>query len=165
MPAGPDSNGVFTRLTWTGNGATLNAVDGNSADITFNTVSVTAPVSVVAGVVPGSLKGVSHIDIKYNTEAPFRIRLLADGAASTTVLLAGVGGDRVARLRVKDFTPGPEATQDEMTSATLVDAAYMAKVNGIVFEVAATPVTGIKPFNTHIKQLTLHGVATAALCK
>jgi hypothetical protein len=164
--AGPDSNGLFTRLTWTGNAATINVVDGNTADIVFNTVSVTNPVSVVAGVAAGSLKGVSHIDIKYATDIPFRIRLLTgDGSMSTTVLLAGVGGDRTARIRVKDFFPGPEASTDQVTAAGLVNADYMAKVTGIAFESAATVTTGTGDFNTHIKQITLHGVATAALCK
>ena len=163
--ASPDSNGIFTRLAWSGSGATLKAVDGNSADITFNVASVDNAVSVGTNINAGSLKGVSHIDVQYNTEVPFRVRLLTiDGSVATTVLLAGVGGDRTARIRIKDFFPDPDATAGDVASAPLVDAAYMAKVNGIAFESAATPVTGAKAFATHIKQITFHGVSTADLC-
>src|SRR5207302_1224694 len=113
---------------------------------------------------PGALAGVSHIDIKYSTEVPFRVRLLTSSGISTTVLLAGVGGDRLARIRVKDFFPGPEASAAEVGGAALVDGAYMGKVEGIAFESAATAVTGAKSFNTHIEQITLHGVNTSDLC-
>jgi hypothetical protein len=164
--ASPDSNGLFSRLTWTEEGATIKVVDGNSADIVFNVKSVDDdPVTVKAGIKGGALKGVSHFDIKYNSEAPFRIRLLtSDGALSTTVLLAGTGSDRLARVRVKDFFPGPEASPAEVTGAGLVNGDYMNKVTGIAFESAATAVTGAKSFNTHILQLTVHGVSTNDLC-
>jgi hypothetical protein len=165
--ASPDSNALFSRLTWVGDGATITVVDGNSADIVFNSVSITAPVKVSAGLTAGALKGVSHIDIKYNSDVPFRIRLLtSDGTVSMTVLLAGgAGGDHTARIRVKDFFPGSESTPETFTAAGLVNAAYMAKVTGISFESAATQISGsTKTYNTHIKQLTLHGVATPALC-
>jgi hypothetical protein len=123
------------------------------------------PVTVEAGIKPGALAGVSHIDIKYSTEVPFRIRLLtSDGTLTTTVLLAGTGGDRLARIRVKDFFPGPEAAASDVASAALVDGAYMGKVTGIAFESAATAVTGAKSFNTHIQQITLHGVSSNDLC-
>jgi len=93
------------------------------------------------------------------------VRLLtSSGAVSTTVLLAGVGGDRLARIRIKDFFPGPEASAADVGSAAPVDAAYMGKVEGIAFESAATPVTGTGSFNTHIEQITLHGVNTSDLC-
>src|SRR5207247_6411858 len=118
----------------TGNGATINVVDGNTADIVFTVANVDNPVDVSAGFNAGALKGVSHIDIKYNSEVPFRIRLLTGGGLSTTVLLAGVGKDRVARIRVKDFFPGPDATESQIASSGLVDGTYMAKVSGIAFE-------------------------------
>jgi hypothetical protein len=164
--ASPDSNALFSRLTWAADGATIHVIDGNSADIVFNVTSLDGdPVTAKAGIKPGALAGVSHIDVKYNTEAPFRIRLLtSDGPITTTVLLAGTGGDRLARVRVKDFFPGPEASASDVAGATLVDSAYMAKVDGIAFESAATAVTGAKPFTTHIQQITLHGVSSNDLC-
>jgi hypothetical protein len=164
--ATPASNGIFERLGWTTEAATIKTIDGNSADITFNVKSLDdAPPNVSAGITPGALKGVSHIDIKYSTEVPLRVRLFTKGGGvSTTVLLAGVGGDRLARIRVKDFFPGPEATAAEVGSAPLVDADYMAKVSGISFEAAPTMITGTKSFTTKIQQITLHGVATADLC-
>ena len=164
--ATPDSNGIFTRLTWKTDQASIKATDGNTADIVFDLKSIIAPGSVTAGIVPGSLKNLSHIDIKYSTEVPFRIRLLTSGGVSTTVLLAGTGGtDRLARIRVKDFFPGREATDDDVIEMPLVDAAYMDKVNGISFESAATLATSAKTFNTHIRQITLHGANTAGLCQ
>jgi len=164
--ATPDSNGLFSRLGFSANGATINVIDGNSADISFKVANVDDdPVSVSAGLTPGALKGVTHIDIQYNTEVPFRVRLITkDGTLSTTVLLAGTGGDRVARIRVKDFFAAPEAASSAVASAKLVDTAYMDKVAGISFESAATAITGAKTFTTHIKQITLHGVATTDLC-
>src|SRR6185436_10178130 len=108
-------------------------------------------------------------DIKYTSDIPFRVRLMTDDGETpaTTALLAGVGTtDRVARIRVKDFFVGPEAPSAVAASATLVDANYMAKVTGIAIESAHTAITGgNKKFTTHIKQLTLHGVATSALCQ
>jgi hypothetical protein len=164
--ATPAANGIFNRLTFAGDSARITVVDGNSADIVFSVVSLTAPVRVAAGVSPGAFKGVTHIDLSYNTEVPFRVRLLtADGSASTTVLLAGTGSDRVARIRIKDFFPGPEASVDDVKKMGFVNADYLSKVTGIAFESAATPVTGAKDFNTHIKQLTLRGVTTTDLCK
>jgi hypothetical protein len=138
--------------------------------VVFDVGPADGPPSVVsAGVTAGSLKNVSHIDIKYTTDVPFRVRLLtSDGETpSTTALLAGVGTtDRVARIRVKDFFVGPEAPANIAKAATLVDGAYMAKVTGIAIESAQTEASGGgKKFTTHIKQLTLHGVATAALCQ
>jgi hypothetical protein len=180
--ASPDSNGLFSRVGWTaGQGATFMATSGNSASIQFNvpaadTASGNPPavVYVEAAVAPGSLKNVSHIDIKYNTQIPFRIRLLtSDGSTSVTALLAGVGGDRLARIRIKDFFPGAfEASGSQFTSANLVDSNYMAKVTGIAFESAATLVAPsgtpgyFSPgtFTTQIEQITLHGVATSDLC-
>jgi hypothetical protein len=168
--ATPDSNGVFTRLKWTTDHATITPVDGNTADIVWDVGPADgAPSFANAGITAGALKNVSHIDIKYTTDVPFRVRLLtSDGeTVSTTALLAGVGTtDRVARIRVKDFFVGPEAPASVVNSAGLVDAAYMGKVTGIGFESAQTATTGgMKKFTTHIKQLTLHGVATQALCQ
>jgi len=163
--ATPDSNGIFSRLTWVSHGATIDVTDGNTADVNFMVPNVASDVSVVAGVVAGSLKTLSHIDLKYTTDVPFRVRLLtSDGTPSVTVLLAGVGGDRLARLRVKDFFPGNETLAAKLGTLPLVGADYMAKVTGIAFESAVTPVTGAKAFKAHIEQLTLHGADTAALC-
>jgi hypothetical protein len=164
--ATPDSNALFTRLNWQGMGATINVLSGNSADIVFTVANVTdPPVTVTASLKPGALTNVSHIDIKYNSEVPFRIRLLnTNGTVSATVLLAGSGGDRTARIRAKDFFPGPEASAADVGNAVTVDSAYMGNVTGIVFESAATSFTGAKAFNTHIQQITLHGVSSSNLC-
>jgi hypothetical protein len=163
--ASPDSNGLFTRIAWKGQGATISAVSGNSANIVFNVSGLVTPVTVSAAVTAGSLAKLTHIDVKYNTEVPFRIRLLTnDGSVSTTALLAGVGGDRLARIRIKDFFPGPESTAAQVAGAGIVDATYMGKVVGIAFESAATMVTGAKTFNTHVLQMTLHGASTGSLC-
>ncbi|HEV3190643.1 MAG TPA: hypothetical protein VGY54_09120, partial [Polyangiaceae bacterium] len=115
------------------------------------------------------------IDIKYSTQVPFRIRLLtSDGSTSVSALLAGVGGDRLARIRIKDFFPGGfEAGASQVAAAGLVDSNYMAKVTGIAFESAATlvapsgaPATFAPgTFTTQIQQITLHGVSTASLCQ
>jgi hypothetical protein len=164
--ATPDSNGLFTRLSWKAQGATINVVSGNSAAIVFNVASLNTQVAVSAGLKAGSLANLTHIDVKYNTEVPFRVRLLTnDGSVSTTVLLAGVGGDRLARIRIKDFFPGPESSAAQVAAAGPVDGSYMAKVVGIVFESAATMVSGAKAFHTSILQLTLHGASTANLCQ
>jgi hypothetical protein len=161
----PDSNGLFTRLSWKGQGAAIQVASGNSAAIVFDVASVDRQVGVSAGINAGSLANLTHIDVKYSTEVPFRIRFLTnDGSVSTTALLAGVGGDRLARIRIKDFFPGPESSATQVAAAGLVDASYMAKVVGIVFESAATRVTGPAVFHTNILQLTLHGASTASLC-
>jgi hypothetical protein len=177
--ASPDSNGIFNRLGWSTQGATLSAASGNAAKLTFTIAPLDsngdnpAVSYIAAGIAAGSLKGLSHIDIKYNTEVPFRIRLLtSDGSTTVTALLAGVGSDRTARIRIKDFFPGPEAAESQVGNMGLVDSAYMAKVTGIAFESAATTAApsgtpGSFPggtFTTQIEQITFHGVATADLC-
>jgi hypothetical protein len=176
--ASPDSNGLFNRLGWTTKGATLSVVGGNAATIAFDVPAGAnggepGVVYAAAGVARGSLKGVSQVDIKYNTQVPFRIRLLTgDGSTSVTALLAGVGGERLARIRVKDFFPGPEAGESQVANANLVDSSYMANVTGIAFESAATlaapsgaPGTfAAGMYTTKIEQITLHGVATSSLC-
>jgi hypothetical protein len=177
--ASPDSNGLFSRLGWSGQGATITPNSGNSATITF---TIATPASgdapdvsyVEAGLTAGALQNVSHIDIQYNTQVPFRIRLLtSDGSTTVTALLAGVGSDRLARIRIKDFFPGPEASESQVATMPLVDSSYMAKVNGIAIESAATMVapsgspasfTG-GSFTTTIKQITLHGVDSSSLCQ
>jgi hypothetical protein len=177
--ASPDSNGIFNRLGWTTQGATFSAVSGNAANLTFTIAPLDAngdlpEVSYVeAGLAAGSLQNLSHIDIKYSTQVPFRIRLLtSDGSTSVTALLAGVGSDRTARIRIKDFFPGPEVAESQVSDMGLVDSTYMAKVTGIAFESAATTAAPSGPpgsfpggtFTTQIEQITLHGVATASLC-
>src|SRR5260370_3830952 len=128
--ATPDSNGVFKRLTWVSRGATIAATDGNTADVTFPvSTAAAAPVSVVAGVVAGSLKTLSHIDIKYTSDVPFRVRLLtSDEAPSLAVLLAGVGGGPPARIRGQDFAPRPEAAAPHATAARLITRRHTATV-------------------------------------
>jgi len=180
--ASPDSNGVFSRLGWTGMGATIMPTSGNSATITFNIAAPAAGDSpavsyVQAGVAPGSLMNVSHFDVKYSTQVPFRIRLLANDGSSVTALLAGVGkntpADRLARIRVKDFFPGPEASETQVQSMGLVDSSFMAKVTAIAIESAATMAAPSGTpgafaggtFTTTIEQLTIHGVATSSLCQ
>jgi hypothetical protein len=178
--ASPDSNGLFNRLGFTSSAnASINVTSGNAATITYTLPALDSdgdlpPVEYVeAGLAPGALQGVSHIDIKYTTQVPFRIRLLtSDGSTTVTSLLAGVGGDRTARIRIKDFFPGPEAAESQVNNMSLVDSSYMAKVTGIAFESAATTAApsgtpGNFPggtFTTTIEQITLHGVATSALC-
>jgi hypothetical protein len=177
--ASPDSNGIFNRLGWTTQGATFSASSGNSAKLTFTIAPLDANADlpdvsyVEAGVGAGALKNLSHIDIKYSTEVPIRIRLLtSDGTPSVTALLAGVTGDRTARIRIKDFFPGPEAAEAQVSTMGLVDSAYMAKVTGIAFESAATTAApsgtpGNFPggtFTANIEQVTLHGVSTSNLC-
>ena len=71
----------------------------------------------------------------------------------------------MARIRIKDFFPGPEAKASEIGKASLVNGDYMAKVAGIAFESAATEVSGAKAFKTHIEQFTVHGAKTETLCK
>jgi hypothetical protein len=164
--ATPASNGVFSQLTWTDNGiASMTAVDGNSADFTFTLADIYDQALVAAGVTPGSLANVTHIDIQYTTEVPFYVRLLTPSGTQMTVLLSAVGGNRTARIRVRDFSPAWEASAAEVTAANHVDAAYMATVNGIGFEAAGTEVTGTGTFNTHIEQITFHGAATTELCQ
>jgi hypothetical protein len=177
--ASPDSNGIFSKLGWTGTGATIMTSSGNSATISF---TIATPASgnvpdvsyVEAGLTAGALQNVSHIDIKYSSQVPFRIRLLtSDGSTSVTALLAGVGGDRLARIRIKDFFPGPETAEAQVANMPLVDSSYMAKVNGIAIESAATLVapSGTPAtfaggtFTTTIEQITLHGVDTSSLCQ
>jgi hypothetical protein len=177
--ASPDSNGIFNRLGWTTSGATITPTSGNAANLTFTIAPLDAngdvpAVSYAEAVVAeGSLQNLSHIDIEYTTQVPFRIRLLtSDGSTTVTALLAGVGGERTARIRIKDFFPGPEAAESQVSTFPLVDSTYMAKVTGIVFESAASTAApsgtpGNFPggtFTTQIEQITLHGVATTSLC-
>lgn len=163
--ATPASNGLFSRLKWSSRAAAITVTDGNSADVEFDVADPEDVVYVNAGVAAGSLKGVSHLDIKYTTDVPFRIRLMTADGDNRTVLLAGVGGDRLARVRTKDFFPAPDNQSAQIAAAALTNADYMAKVTGIQIESAATQATGAKKFKAQIKQLTLHGVATASLCQ
>jgi hypothetical protein len=58
-------------------------------------------------------------------------------------------------------------------NAALVDSSFMAKVNGIAFESAATMVAPSGApgtfmggdYTATIEQITLHGVATSSLCQ
>jgi hypothetical protein len=162
--AEPASNGLFNRLGWKGEDATIKVIDGNSADISFKVSEMWTPVPLAAGILAGSFEGVSHIDIEYETDVPFRVRLYSDDKPSVSVLLAGVGGTRTARIRAKDFVVENWSTPEEIANMPLVDASYMKSVSGMAFESATNGVTGTGDFTLKIKQITLHGVATKDLC-
>jgi len=115
-------------------------------------------VDVATSFPKGTLGAVSHIDIVYETEAPIRVRLLTDEAdrlLPMQALLSGVGGERAARIRIKDFTPDPYQDPTAIASHDFVDAAYMAKVVGISFESAS--VKDNRMFNVKIKRVIVHG--------
>ena len=109
----------------------------------------------------GALTNVSHIDIKYEAEEPFRIRLISGSGLSMQVLLAGVGGERIARIRMKDFRPDPYADANGILSQGFVDENYLAQVNGISIENAAT--TGNLTYNVKIKRIIFHGMSAEDL--
>jgi peptidoglycan/xylan/chitin deacetylase (PgdA/CDA1 family) len=109
----------------------------------------------------GFLEGVSHIDITYETEAPFRIRLNPStdeiSEMSMQVLLAGVGGERKARIRIGDFRPDPYADPDDIASHGFVDDEYMGKIGGISFENAST--VDQTSYTVQIKRIVFHGLS------
>jgi hypothetical protein len=163
--ATPSSNGIFSRLKWVTNNTTITVVDGNSADLSFDVRDPEKEVVYIsAGVAAGSLKNLSHIDIKYTTDMPFRIRLMTADGDHRTVLLAGTTGDRQARIRIKDFFASFDGQPDKIATAALTNADYMAKVTGISIESAGTALHRNVKSKTQIQQLTLHGAATQALC-
>lgn len=107
----------------------------------------------------GALAGVSHIDIEYEAEAPFRIRLLPDEGESALpmqALLAGVGGVRTARIRIKDFRPDVYASPTAINAAGHVDDAYMGDIAGIAFENAA-PMDQLT-YTVKINKIVFHGL-------
>ena len=163
--AEPAANGLFNRLGWKGDGASIKVEDGNTADVTFEVKDVYESVTLQAGIEAGSLKGVSHIDIEYETDVPFRIRLYSNDKPAVSVLLAGVGGTRTARIRMKDFVVDAWADPADIAKMPLVDQAYLESVSGMAIESGATGVTGTGTFTVKIKQITLHGVATKDLCE
>jgi hypothetical protein len=176
--ASPAANDFFRRYPeWQvdkdelGSDATIHLEDRNTMTIDFkvgrkNEAMEQYPFVDVATMFPaGSLSGVSHIDIVYETSAPFRIRLLTDEVSASAplpmqVLLAGVGGERVARIRIKDFSPDPYADPEKVGSAGLVDNAYLGKVLGLAFESASTKDN--TSFTVKIKQIHFHGLSGAS---
>jgi len=173
--ATPASADLFTRqATWDvnhdalGSNATVQVIDADEMTIDFtvgrtNEAAMQYPFVDVSSYFPrGSWSNVSHIDIVYEAGAPFRVRLLteeADNLLHMQVLLAGVGGERKARLRIKDFTPDPYADPAALRTAGFVDAAYMAKVIGLSFESASTKDN--TSYQVKIKRLIIHGLGPA----
>jgi hypothetical protein len=173
--ATPAANDLFAKYpNWRvdkdtlGSDAMVKVVDRNTMTIDFkvgpkNVAMDLYPFVDVATAFPaGTFTNVSHIDIVYETTAPFRIRLLTDeatGPLPMQVLLAGVGGQRVARIRVKDFSPDPYADPAKLATAGFVDSAYMSKVIGIAFESAS--VKDNTSFQVKIKQIHVHGLGPA----
>jgi len=152
-----------------GSNATVTVVDRNTMTIEFkvgpkNVAMDLYPFVDVATLFPmGTFSNVSHIDIVYETTAPIRIRLLTDeatGPLSMQVLLAGVGGERVARIRMKDFSPDPYADPARLAAAGFVDSAYLSKVVGLAFESAS--VKDNTTFQVKIKQIHVHGLAASS---
>jgi len=171
--ATPTCNAPFDLLpAWTvdadalGSDATIDVVDGNSVDITFTvgTNNVDAGdyawVDVATYFQAGALAGVSHIDVIYEAEAPFRLRLLPDSGPSMQVLLAGGPGERKARVRVKDFRPDPYADASNIDSAEPVDDAFMADVVGLAIENAST--RDNVTYDVQIKRMVIHGLGEVA---
>ncbi len=111
----------------------------------------------------GTFTNVSHIDIVYVSEAPFRVRLLTEenGPAALQALLAGVGGERTARIRVKDFRPDPYLNADAIAAAGFVNSTYLSEVIGLGIESASTEDSS--SFKVDIKKIVVHGLDTAAL--
>jgi hypothetical protein len=148
-----------------GSSATVSVIDGNSMDVEF-TVGANnegageyAFVDVATYFDEGALSGISHIDLVYESEAPIRVRLLpaaGSGLTSKQVLLAGVGGERNARMRIKDFRPDPYATPDDILAADFVDESYLAQVVGLSFESAST--VDQTSFELNIRQIIVHGL-------
>jgi hypothetical protein len=171
--ATPTCNNPFDLLPgWTvdkdalGSDAVPTVVDGNSLDITFTVgqnneaAGDYAWVDVASYFQAGALANVSHIDVVYEAEAPFRIRLLPESGMSMQALLSGGPGERKARVRIKDFRPDPYASANDIAEAAFVDADYMAGVSGLAFESAST-VDGTT-FEVHIRRLVIHGLGEAA---
>lgn len=169
--ATPTANDLFAKLPeWTverdalGSDASYSVVDDNTMTIDFTVASPNEAageypfVDVAAYFAEGTLANVSHIDIVYETDVPFRVRALpaeGSGLLGMQALLAGVGGERKARIRIKDLRPDPYAAPTALASANFVDAGYMARVAGLSFESAAT-----KPgtYTVKIKRIVVHGL-------
>ena len=150
-----------------GSNATFTVHDRNTMTIDFHVGKINEAdelypfVDVSTYFAAGTFTNVSHIDIVYEASAPFRIRLLteeASGKLSMQVLLAGVGGERVARIRSKDFAPDNYADPTAILAAKLVDSDYLSKVVGISFESASTKDN--RDFQVKIKQIHVHGLAS-----
>lgn len=145
--------------------ATIKVTGTRSVDIDFtvgtmNEAAGDYPWVGVAGYFSaGTLGGVTHIDVVYETAGPWRLRLVPDENSSATtmqVLLSGVVGERTARIRIKDFRPDPYESAEVIATAGHVDAAYLAEVVGVAFESAAT--TDQTSLEVQIKQIVFHGL-------
>jgi hypothetical protein len=170
--ATPKSEDLFAQLgDWVvnhdtlGSNATVTVIDHNSLEIDFTIGNIDEAnelypfVDAAAYFAPGSFANVSHIDIVYETDAPIRVRLLTDeatGPLPMQALLAGVGGERAVRIRIKDFAPDPYQDPERIASAGFVDAAYMSQVVGLSFEAAAT--RDQLSYKTKIKRIVVHGL-------
>jgi hypothetical protein len=89
----------------------------------------------------GAMQNVSHIDIEYEAEQPVRIVLVPDTGSAVLpleVLLAGIGGPRKARIRMKDFGPSPYQPAAEIEGQDFVDEDYLKEIVGITFDSATT---------------------------
>ena len=152
-----------------GSDATYTITGGASMDISFTIGNNNEAqgdycwTDIAAYFNTGALAGVSHIDVLYEAEAPFRLRLIPDDGVSTDaamqVLVAGVGGERTARIRMKDFRPDPYEDPAVIAAQGFVDDAYMQNVNGLSIESASTH--DQTTFAVNIKKIVLHGLDDA----
>ncbi len=172
--AAPRCSKLFTLLgDWVvnkddvGSDAQVTVVDKNTMDVDFtigksdDAAAKYTFVDAATYFQKGAFAGVSHIDIVYETGAPFRVRLLPEESDTSTLsmqaLVAGVGGERVVRIRVKDFRPDPYADPVAIAKASFVDSDYLGKVAGLSFESASTK--DEVSFTLKIKQIIVHGLA------
>jgi hypothetical protein len=154
-----DELGSDAKITITGKSATIAFTVGRTAEPDYPFVDVATYFTA------GTLANASHIDLVYEAGGPFRVRLLTEdsGPLSMQVLLAGVGGERKARLRVRDFMPDNYADAAKIAGAGFVDKAYMSKVIGLSIESASTK--DRTSFDVKIKRIVVHGLSEGALRK
>jgi hypothetical protein len=172
--AEPASNNLFQLAnTWQinkddlGSSGSVDVDDGNTIEVEFKVANNDdanekyAFIDASSHFDAGALRGVSHFDILYESESPFRIRLLpeSDSDTSMQVLLAG-SGERTARVRIKDFRPDNYTDPNKIASAGYVNQAYLEKVAGISIE--AAPTTGTRNFTVKIKRIIAYGLTPQA---
>ena len=173
--AEPASDNLFQLAnTWSinkddlGSEGSVDVTDGNTMTVEFKVApnddanEKYAFIDATSIFAPGALRGVSHFDILYESDSPFRVRLIPENESDTSmqVLLAGTGGERVARVRIKDFRPDNYTDPNKIASAGFVDQAYLEKVIGISIE--AAPTTGQRDFTVKIKRIVSHGLTPQA---
>jgi hypothetical protein len=173
--ASPTTYDFFNKFgTWAvnkdtfGSDASVSIEDHNTmtVDFTIGTKNDAAGeypfVDVATYFEAGAFENVSHIDIVYETQQPVRVRLITpeSGPLAMQVLLAGVGGERIVRIRAKDFMPDPYAEPAKIAAQGFVDKAYMAKVVGLSFESAC--VKDKLDFQLKIKRIDIHGLSASA---